>query len=252
MFISFPSESETKVKPNTRLNSASITSQKYHPLFTLSWLPFVFVLSPPPERAWSGPVPHQGSVWQACGWQWQPIHQLSSLPLWHQGTLQTDLPVPPVLPLQAFKLGGYFIECVYTGVNITILVSYSGEYLFRKGDSSFSTQLLTHSSVFCSTFFFYQTAAAWPRSVWISHKRDAAISWFCPVPQCVRGAQHTQRTWAHISMRLSLVSSHGTSWHHEKKQFSSAPAPFAFSLQVANAKVAAQCINFFPISRKLR
>ena len=48
------------------------------------------------------------------------------------------------------------------------------------------SQLLKHSSVFCSTFSLNQTAAAWPRSVWISHKRNVANSWFCAVLQSAR------------------------------------------------------------------
>ena len=37
-------------------------------------------------------------------------------------------------------------------------------------------------------------------------------------PVCARGSQHTQPTWAHISVRLSFVSSHGTSWAPLKKK----------------------------------
>ena len=59
---------------------------------------------------------------------------------------------------------------------------------FHKGDSIFNTPA---QQCFLLHFFFYQTAAAWPQSVWVSHKRNVAISWFCAVLQCVRAVHST-------------------------------------------------------------
>ena len=78
---------------------------------------------------------------------------------------------------------------------------------FHKGNSIFNRQLLKHSSVFCSTYF-YQTSQLDHGAFQYLPVRNVAISWFCTVLQCVRSAQ---RTWAHTSLRLSFVSSYGTS-----------------------------------------
>ena len=91
----------------------------------------------------------------------------------------------------------------------------------------------------------------------IWQKERCAINWFCAVLQCVRGAQLKQRTWAHahyIALIIRFEQRHILVPLFRKKTFSSAPAPFPFSLQAANAQVAAQCILlfrfFFSISRK--
>ena len=114
------------------------------------------------------------------------------------------------------------------------LVSYSGEYQEMVFDTHpthtptrnisfrftkeipFSVHNLhnyTTAVFFCSTFsvFFNQTAAAWPRSVWISHKRNVAISWFCAVLQCVcvectfQCTYHLYRGTAHFGTTLALL-----------------------------------------------
>ena len=54
---------------------------------------------------------------------------------------------------------------------------------FHKGDSTYNTQLLKHS-IFCSTFSLNQTAAACPRSVWISLKRNVALLILRSSPVC--------------------------------------------------------------------
>ena len=126
-----------------------------------------------------------------------------------------------------------FVKCLssglqYTGVHITFLVSYSGEYQemvfgkhpthtphvtsdlvkrtkFHKGDYI----LWFHFSI----FFLNQTAATWPRSVWISNKRNVVINWFCTVLQCVRSAHectfqdpyHSFRATSHLARLFDLL-----------------------------------------------
>ena len=73
---------------------------------------------------------------------------------------------------------------------------------------------------------------------------------------CARCTAHTAHMSAHfIELIIRFEPRHILVPLFRKKTFSSAPAPFAFCLQVANAQVAAQCIllfRFFSISRKLR
>ena len=121
------------------------------------------------------------------------------------------------------------LDCLYdlcTGVHIILLVSYWGEYR----DMVFGTNP-THSPTwtwilpsftkeipfsmhnfsqpcFLRNLFFYKTATAWPRSVWISHSEQHCNQLISPSsPVCTRWTAHT----AHMSVRLAFVSSHSTS-----------------------------------------
>ena len=60
-------------------------------------------------------------------------------------------------------------------------------------DPIFNTQLLMHSSVFCSTFCKLNFSSVTAERL---NVRNVVIGWFCAVLQCVGVAQRAQRTWA--------------------------------------------------------
>ena len=131
---------------------------------------------------------------------------------------------------------------LYPGVHLTFLVSYSGEYQemafgmhlthrptrYIWSYESYPVSQRRLHSVCTAVFFvppFFCTAAAWPRSVWISHKRSVAISWFfmCAVHSAHSTHEHT------FQCTYTLILSHGTSWHQKKNIFLLRPVCLFFA-----------------------